>query len=92
MIHKTLVPDSKTVTVSLKVPAKYVGKKIEIVAFAKNEVQDSKNLSPALPGDPMSIRQFKEWVKQSESSNSVSLDEAKNRWESQRRKLRQLTK
>lgn len=91
MIRKTLVPDSKTVTLSLKVPAKYIGKRIEILAFAKNEVSAGE-LSSALPGDPMSVKEFKEWVKASESSNSVSLNEAKNRWESQRKKLRQLTK
>ncbi|MBS1683913.1 MAG: hypothetical protein JSS76_04115 [Bacteroidetes bacterium] len=93
MIRKSLVPDGKTVTLSFKVPSKYIGKKIEVIAFDKSEENESEAMaSPSLPGNPMSVKEFKNWIKESEEGSSISLAEAKNRWESQRRKLRQLTK
>ena len=93
MIRKSLVPDGKTVTLSFKVPARYIGRKIEVIAFDQNEEKENEALaSPSLPGNPMGLKEFKNWIKQSEASSSISLAEAKNRWESQRKKLRQLTK
>lgn len=43
--------------------------------------------TPALSGKPMSIAQFKAWVNEAENSTSISLKEAKSRWQSKRKKL-----
>lgn len=37
MIQRTVVPDNTTINLSLTIPDSYVGKEIEIIAFAKNE-------------------------------------------------------
>lgn len=93
MIHKVVIPDNRVVSLSLKVPAKYVGKRIEIIAFSENEEKKArKALSPALPGDPLSIKEFKAWIAESESSPTISLDEAKKKWASKRKQLQSLIK
>lgn len=41
----------------------------------------------SLPGEPISDDNFKSWVDYTESSPTVSLTEAKQRWAAQRKKL-----
>ena len=43
--------------------------------------------SYSLPGEPISDDDFKRWVDYTESSPTVSLTEAKQRWAAQRNKL-----
>ncbi len=44
----------------------------------------------ALPGEPVSDKDFKQWVEYAEQSETVSLTEALQRWESQKRKIQRL--
>jgi hypothetical protein len=44
--------------------------------------------SYALPGEPVSEEDFKNWVEYAEDSPTVSYSEAKQRWSNQKKKLR----
>ena len=44
----------------------------------------------ALPGEPLSVEEFKNWVEYAEDSPSIDLSEAKQRWATQKEKLRKL--
>ena len=46
--------------------------------------------SYALPGEPVSEEDFRKWVEYAERSPTVSLDEAKQRWATQKQKLQKL--
>ncbi len=46
--------------------------------------------SYALPGEPINREDFRKWVKYAESSPTVSLAEAKQRWATQKKKLQKL--
>ncbi|MFW5886936.1 MAG: hypothetical protein ACOCUL_04190 [Bacteroidota bacterium] len=46
--------------------------------------------SYAFPGEPVSEEDFKNWVEYTENSPTVSLTEAKQKWEAQKKKLRKL--
>ncbi len=46
--------------------------------------------SYALPGEPISEEDFKKWIEYTEGSPSVSIKEAKQRWVTQKEKLRKL--
>jgi len=48
--------------------------------------------SPALPGKPMDLSAFQEWIAGAEEAPSVSLKAAKSTWAAKRKKLQQLTK
>lgn len=37
MIQKVIIPDNTTINLSLTIPDSYIGKEVEIIAFAKNE-------------------------------------------------------
>lgn len=92
MIHKTIVPDKKEVSLSLNVPDNYIGAEIEIIAFAKNEALEADDIfaSPALSGRPMDSKAFREWIGQAEAAPAVSLEEAKQAWEIKKKQLQDL--
>lgn len=46
----------------------------------------------ALPGEPISEEDFKKWVEYAEGLPTVSLTEAKQRWQAQKEKLQKLTR
>jgi len=46
--------------------------------------------SPALPGKPLSITQFKKWISDAENAPSVSLNEAKAIWAKRQKQLEKL--
>ena len=48
--------------------------------------------SPALPGKPLSITQFKKWISDAENAPSVSLNEAKAIWAKKQKQFEKLTK
>ena len=91
MIHTTVIPKDRVVTLSFTVPEDYVGEEVEIIAFVKNESEFS-TLFPALSGDPLSNKAFKEWIAHAESLPTISLEEAKSRWINKRDLLQKLTK
>ena len=53
-------------------------------------VEKPELASYALPGEPLSVKEFKDWVEYAEDSPSVNLSEAKQRWATQKEKLRKL--
>lgn len=50
-------------------------------------IEDIDIDSPALPGKPMSIEKFREWINDSENSGTISLAEAKSKWQRKREKF-----
>jgi hypothetical protein len=54
-------------------------------------VDDSALHSPALPGNPLSLEAFKNWITNAEDAPAISLNDAKKEWESKRKKLIKLT-
>jgi hypothetical protein len=96
MIHKTIVPKKREIKLSFTVPEDYVGEEVEVIAFIKkdglSQPEAGKLRSPALPGAAMSNQQFIDWITQSETMPTVSLDDAKRKWTNKRLQLRQLIK
>jgi len=45
MIRTTVIPDQRTITISLSVPQNYVGKEMEVIAFTKKEGFEEKKAS-----------------------------------------------
>jgi predicted ATP-grasp superfamily ATP-dependent carboligase len=46
--------------------------------------------SYSLPGKPINEEEFRAWVEYAENTPTVSLNEAKQRWEAQKKKLQNL--
>ena len=55
-------------------------------------VKDPDLNSKALPGEPLSISEFKKWVADAENTTTTSLIEAKNKWAIKRKQLQKLIK
>ena len=55
-------------------------------------VDETKIDSPALPGTPLSLSEFKNWISDAESNNSMSLKKAKQKWQGKRKRLQKLIK
>lgn len=92
MIRTIVIPETKTV--SFTVPKSYIGKELEIIAFAKKEgfeqVETPEMLSPAMKGNPLSKKEFIDWIKQSEEMPGINLKEAKSKWKNKRSQLQKL--
>jgi len=57
------------------------------------KIVDDTNLhSPALPGNPLSLKAFKNWIADTEAVSTLSLKDAKQKWASKRKQLVKLTK
>lgn len=46
--------------------------------------------SYALPGDPLSVEDFRKWIEQAESMPTISLNQSRKQWETRKKKLHQL--
>jgi len=46
----------------------------------------------SLPGEPISNEIFSRWIESAEKSNTLSVNEAKERWITQKRKLNKLSR
>lgn len=46
--------------------------------------------SYSLPGEPINVEDFRKWVEYAENSPTVHLNEAKERWAGQKKKLQKL--
>ncbi len=46
----------------------------------------------SLPGEPVSVKDFRKWIEYAENTPTVSLSEAKQRWATQKKKLQKLTR
>lgn len=55
-------------------------------------IDDADLDSPSLPGPPLSLKAFKEWIAKSEETPTVSLKEAKSKWAEKRKQLQKLTR
>ncbi len=50
-------------------------------------VKNSELSSYAFPGEPMNEQDFRKWIEHTENSPTLSVQEAKQRWETQKEKL-----
>jgi hypothetical protein len=50
-------------------------------------LRNPKQVSYALPGEPISDIDFKNWIEYAENTPTLTLNEAKQQWSSQKRKL-----
>ena len=55
-------------------------------------VEEIDTDSPALSGKPLTLKEFKNWVAESEKAPTVSLQEAKSQWARKKKQLHKLTK
>lgn len=46
--------------------------------------------SPALPGNPMTLKQFRAWIAEAEKSPTISLEESNRRWAIKKKQLLKL--
>lgn len=46
--------------------------------------------SYAIPGDPVSVEDFRKWVTHAENTPTVSITQAKKQWQARKKKLRKL--
>jgi len=59
----------------------------------KNEIRiitESGIDTPALPGKPLSLQQFKQWIATSEAAPTISLKAAKSEWTARKKRLQQI--
>lgn len=47
--------------------------------------------SPALPGKPLSLKAFKDWVASAEAAPAISLKAAQSLWAKQRKQLKRIS-
>ena len=55
-------------------------------------VDDAYLDSSSLPGTPLSLKAFKNWISDSENAPRVDLKEAKSKWANKRKQLQRLIK
>ena len=55
-------------------------------------IEDSTYNSPALPGSPMSMKEFKNWIKEAEAAPTISLEDFKAQWAEKKKKILSLIK
>ncbi len=55
-------------------------------------VNDIDFSSYALPGDPISEDDFKKWIEYAENSPTVSITEAKQKWDKQKKELKNISR
>ena len=60
--------------------------KKHLISIVAGEVIDT----PALPGTPLSLYEFRKWVNNAEQTSTVSLEEAKTIWEGKRKQLQKI--
>jgi len=92
MIRAIITPNNTKL--SINIPKNYVGKKIELLYYALDELQtkDSLSASPAISGNVLNNQAFKNWIEQAESMPTTNLKEAKTKWVQKRKQLQQLIK
>ena len=57
------------------------------------KIVDSQEFhSPALPGKPLNLQEFRNWITKTESSATINLKEAKAIWAGKRKQLQKLTR
>lgn len=55
-------------------------------------VEEADLNAPSIPGAPLSLTAFKNWIAGAESMSSVSLQDAKIKWSAKRKQLQKLLK
>jgi len=55
-------------------------------------VEDSDLDSPALPGRPLPLKAFKQWINETEADDTLSLKEGRKKWAVKRKQLQKLTR
>jgi hypothetical protein len=55
-------------------------------------VENTDFESPSLPGAPLSLKDFKNWISHAENTPTVDLKEAKAKWAGKRKQLQKFTR
>ena len=55
-------------------------------------VEDNDFDSPSLPGAPLGLKAFKNWIAQAENAPTISLQDAKSKWAAIRKELQKLAR
>ena len=55
-------------------------------------VEDNDFDSPSLPGTPLGLKAFKNWIVQAENAPTIDLQEAKTKWAAKRKELQKLAR
>jgi hypothetical protein len=85
MIRTVIMPESETISVTI--PKKYIGKKIEIVVFENGSNHLENTLKTSLPGKPLDNKEFLNWIEHAEALPTISLQEAKSKWGNKKKQL-----
>ncbi len=90
---RTIVTPSKR-QVSIQMPKNYIGKKVEVLYYALDEIEINEvhTSSPALPGKPIPDQEFRNWIEEAEKGPTISLEEYKSKWALKRKQLLNLIK
>jgi len=54
-------------------------------------IEDADLDSPVLPGSPLPLKAFKQWITDAGSNDTISLKEARKKWAGKRKQLQKLT-
>ena len=54
-------------------------------------MEDTNLGSPALPGSPLRLKAFKQWITDAESNDTLSFKQAEKKWAGKRKQLQKLT-
>jgi hypothetical protein len=57
--------------------------------FSLKTTRPYKSHTPVLPGKPLSLKDFKNWIRNAEAGSTFSLNEFKEKWLAKRRQLQQ---
>lgn len=76
-------------TITLEINDQRALEKIEALRKKKLVTVITKTTydSPALEGEPFSMKAFKEWISGAETDNSISLKDAKTKWQQKKKAL-----
>lgn len=77
----------QTVTIELKA---YDSLKALKDLEKKNLIKIHDHDSMALPGNEVDVDEFMEWISKAEKSESITVNEAKAKWENHKKKLQNL--
>lgn len=81
-------------TITLEINDKEALKKLHVLEEKRliTIIRQTTIDSPALKGEPMSIKAFKKWIQDAETTPSISLKDAKAKWAKKKTQLQKSMK
>ena len=73
-------------SVNITLPKGFSSKQVELIVLPV-EKENEYNDSPALSGTALSVSDFKKWIAQAEKAPTISLSEAKEKWNLRKKDL-----